>query len=325
MTSAPSKFHFISGLPRAGSTLTAAILRQNPRFHAGMSSPIASLFDGVIAQVSAGTELSTMVNEEQRARILRGLFDSYYADLVEPVIFDTNRAWTAKLPALMRLFPDAKVICCVRDVAWVMDSLERQYRNNAFEHTRLFNNPAERSTVYTRVEALAHANRLVGFAWHALREACYSEFAERVLVLEYDLLTSRPADVFKLVYEFLGEAPFAHDFNKVEYDAPAFDAQLGLDGLHRVHPEVKARPREDHPAARPVPALRAALVLARPKGSKAFRIVTQGAAEKQRETMPEPAQPLAPEAARSRLVHPAPARCGTERAGAPDFAETHAS
>ena len=161
------RWHFISGLPRAGSTLTAAILRQNPRFHAGMSSPVASLFDGVIAQVSAGTELSTMVNEEQRARILRGLFDCYYADLEQPVIFDTNRAWTAKLPALMRLFPDAKVICCVRDVAWVMDSLERQYRNNAFEHTRLFNNPAERSTVYTRVEALAHANRLVGFAWHA--------------------------------------------------------------------------------------------------------------------------------------------------------------
>ena len=57
------KFHFISGLPRAGSTLTAAILRQNPRFHAGMSSPVASLFDGVIAQVSAGSELATMVNE----------------------------------------------------------------------------------------------------------------------------------------------------------------------------------------------------------------------------------------------------------------------
>jgi sulfotransferase len=53
-----------------------------------------------------------MVNEEQRARILRGLLDSHYADLKQPVIFDTNRAWTAKLPALMKLFPKAKVICC---------------------------------------------------------------------------------------------------------------------------------------------------------------------------------------------------------------------
>ena len=232
------RFHFISGLPRAGSTLTAAILRQNPRFHAGMSSPIASLCDLIIAQVSAGSELSTMVNEAQRARILRGLFDSYYADFTQPVIFDTNRAWTAQLSTLMRLFPDAKIICCVRDVAWVMDSLERQFRNNAFENTRLFNNPAERATVYTRVETLAHANRLVGFAWHALREACYSEFAERVLLLEYDLLVTRPGEVFKLVYEFLGEPLFKHDFAKVEYDAPVFDAQLGLDGLHRVGQHV---------------------------------------------------------------------------------------
>jgi len=63
-------FHFISGLPRAGSTLTAAILRQNPRFHAGMSSPVASLFDNVIAQVSAGPS-SPPWSTRRSARSLR--------------------------------------------------------------------------------------------------------------------------------------------------------------------------------------------------------------------------------------------------------------
>ncbi|MEO0764082.1 MAG: sulfotransferase, partial [Pseudomonadota bacterium] len=224
------RFHFISGLPRAGSTLTAAVLRQNPRFHAGMSSPVASLFEGLVAQVSAGSELAPMVDGDQRARLLRGLFDSYYADRAEPVIFDTNRAWTAQLPALMRLFPEARLVCLVRDVAWIMDSLERQYRDNAFENTRLFSSGAERATVYTRVEALAGANRLVGFAWHALREACYSDFADRLVIVDYDLLALRAPEVFSLLYEFLGEAPFDHDFEAVEYDAPAFDAGLGLDG-----------------------------------------------------------------------------------------------
>lgn len=286
-----SKFHFISGLPRSGSTLTSALLRQNPRFHAGMSSPVANLFDSLVAQVSAGTEISTMVDQDQRARLLRGLFDSYYADYNQEVIFDTNRAWTANLPALMALFPDAKIICCVRDVAWIMDSLERQFRENTFEHTRLFNNPGERSTVYTRVEALANANRLVGYPWHALREACFSEFAERLILIEYDLLVARPADVFELLYQFLEEEPFEHDFDNVEYDAPKFDAQLGLDGLHRVHRKVEPRPRKTVLPPDLFERYARISFWRDMPGSAANKIVAQDSNEgQQQQTMPEPTQ-----------------------------------
>lgn len=268
-----------------------AILRQNPRFHAGMSSPVASLFEGVISQVSAGSELSTMVNQDQRARILRGLSDSYYADVKADIVFDTNRAWTAQLPALMTLFPDAKIICCVRDVAWIMDSIERQFRANAFENTRLFNSPAERSTVYTRVEALANANRLVGFPWHALREACYSEHAERIVLVEYDLVTHRPRDVFKLIYEFLGEPWYEHDFSDVQYDAPEFDAQLGLDGLHRVHKVVEPRARQTILPPDLFERYSKIAFWRDLQKSKAYRIVAQGG-EQQQATMPEPKQKI---------------------------------
>lgn len=291
MPNKPS-FHFISGLPRSGSTLTAAILRQNPRFHAGMSSPVASLFEGLIAQVSAGSELSSMVNQEQRAKFLRGLFDSYYDHLEEPVIFDTNRAWTAQLPALMQVFPDAKVVCLVRDVAWIMDSMERQFRQNAFEHTRLFNNPGERSTVYTRVEALAGANRLVGFPWHALREACYSEFAERIVIVEYDLLTARPEEVFMLLYDFMDEEYFEHDFAGVDYDAPQFDSQLGLDGLHRVHKEVAPRPRQTILPPDLFEKYAKLSFWRELQNSRAFRIVAQQSEGSEEQKMPEGTAPI---------------------------------
>ena len=291
-TSSPRQFNFISGLPRSGSTLTSALLRQNPRFHAGMTGPVAGLFEGVLNQVAAGSEMSTMVNDAQRARILRGLFDSYYADVERPVVFDTSRSWTANLPAVMRLFPEAKVICLVRDLAWIMDSMERQFRSNAFENTRLFNNPGERSTVYTRVEAMAGANRLVGFPWHALREACYGEFADRLVLVEYDLLIARPAEVMPLLYEFLGEEAFEHDFDNVEYDAPKFDSQLGLDGLHRVHKKVAPRPRA---TILPPDLFEKYSQLAFWRNlpdSKAFRIVADQAAMAQQNTMPSPTQKI---------------------------------
>ena len=238
------KFHFISGLPRSGSTLLAALLLQNPRFHTGMTSPVGTLFSGMLAQFSAGSEFGPVISHEQRRRLLGGLFDSYYADQTgKELILDTNRMWCAKLPAVLDLFPDAKIIACVRNVAWVMDSIERLYRANPYENTKLFVDDTERNTVYSRVDTLAQRNRLVGFPWAALKEAYFGEHAKSLLVVDYDLLTQAPEKVLRLIYEFVGEPWFAHDFEHVEYDAPAFDEALGLSGLHRVRPKVALEAR----------------------------------------------------------------------------------
>lgn len=239
------KIHFISGMPRSGSTLLSAILRQNPRFHAGMTSPVGAFVSGLLEQVGAGSEFGPVVTTEQRQRLLRGLFASYYADKPDgSVIFDTNRVWSARLPAVRDMFPDAKVIACVRNVAWVMDSIERLYRANPYENTRLYNDATERNTVYSRVETLSQRNRLVGFAWTAIKEAFYSEQAGSLLVVDYDLLANAPGKVLPLIYRFIGEPWFeGHDFSNLAFDAPEFDSALGVTGLHKVRPEVALKPR----------------------------------------------------------------------------------
>ncbi|KJZ42940.1 sulfotransferase [Pseudomonas fluorescens] len=238
------QFHFISGLPRSGSTLLSAILLQNPRFHAGMTSPVGALFSGVLEQCSAGSEFGAVIDTDLRRRLLRGLFDSFYADKADkPVVFDTNRLWSSRLPAISDLFPQAKVIACVRNVAWVMDSIERLYRANPFENTKLFGDAVERNTVYSRCETLAQRNRLVGFAWAALKEAYYGEHADSLLIVDYDLLTQAPDRVMRLVYDFIGEPWFEHDFDNLAYDAPEFDQALGVSGLHKVKPKVELQSR----------------------------------------------------------------------------------
>jgi sulfotransferase len=235
--------HFISGLPRSGSTLLSGILLQNPRFHAGMTSPVGGLCSAVLGQVGAGSEFAPVVGREKRKALLRGIFDSYYADVDRDVIFDTNRSWSGKLGLVRDLFPDAKVIACVRNVAWIMDSFERMYRANPYEHTRPFGAAGARGTVYSRLEGLAQHDQTVGYAWSALREAFYGEHASSLLLIDYELLTRAPAKVLPLVYDFLGEPHFEHDFDKVEYDAEEFDLQLGAPGLHRVKRQVKFTPR----------------------------------------------------------------------------------
>ena len=145
--------HFISGLPRSGSTLLAALLRQNPRFAAGMSGPLAGLFGALLGEMSARNEFSIFIDDAKRERILRGLFDSYYADSAAEVTFDTNRGWCGWMPAIARLFPDAKVIACVRELPWVVDSIERLVQRNVFSPSSMFNYSAG-GTVYTRANAV---------------------------------------------------------------------------------------------------------------------------------------------------------------------------
>lgn len=241
---AKAKYHFISGLPRSGSTLLAALLLQNPRFHAGMSSPVGSFVSSMLSLVSVGSEFASQVNNDQRKHLLQGLFNSYYREQShKEVVFDTNRMWCAKLPTVLDMFPEAKVIACTRNVAWVMDSIEHRFRSNPYENTKLFGNNMGRSTVYQRCEGLAQHEQLVGFAWAALREAFYGENAKSLLVIDYELLSQAPEKVMPLIYDFIGEPQFQHDFNNVEYDAPDFDLQLGMPGMHKVRSKVEFKER----------------------------------------------------------------------------------
>jgi sulfotransferase len=236
--------HLISGLPRSGSTLLAGILRQNPRLHASMSSPVGSLVTALLRQMSQDNESSVFIDDAQRAAVLTAVFDAYYyREHPSKVVFDTSRLWCSKLPLLSALFPQAKVISCVRHVPWILDSIERLIRRNQFELSKIFNfEPG--GTVYSRVEGLGSGTGMVGFAWNALREGFYGEHADRMLLLTYETLTSEPRRAMAAVYDFIGEQPFEHDFENVVFDAPEFDARLGTPGLHTVGKVVRAVERK---------------------------------------------------------------------------------
>lgn len=237
--------HFISGLPRSGATLLAALLRQNPRICAGMTSPVGSLFNAMAAAMSQRNESAVLIDEAQRIRLLRACFEAYYAEIHPThVVFDTNRLWTTKMPALATLFPCSRVICCVRNPAWVVDSIERLIRHNAFEPSGIFNYEPS-GTVYSRVEGLSKGDGMVGFAWSALREAVFGAERDRLLLVRYETLTANPSLVLNTIYDLIGEPPFAHDPNHIEptYDMMDFDARIGTPGLHHVRSIVRAETR----------------------------------------------------------------------------------
>lgn len=243
-----SSLHFISGLPRSGSTLLSALLRQNPRFHAAMTSPLAPLV-GAVHPKTCGGEFGGFFDDARRAAILRGLFDAYYGEARQqlsrdPVIFDTNRSWTGRAALLGELYPESRIICCVRDIGWIIDSIERMLAKNPLQLSRMFNfQPG--ASVYARVETLMHPEKgLIGLAWSTLREAWFGPQAGRLIFVNYDHLVREPARALQRLYRELGEPYFAHDFNHVVYDEPDYDSHIGMPGLHTVRSKVEHRERK---------------------------------------------------------------------------------
>ena len=232
------KIHFISGLPRSGSTLLAALLRQNPRFHAGMSGPLGGMFATMLGEMSGRNEFAMFISNAQRQRVLQGLFDNFYADVPQDVVFDTHRSWCTRLPAIRQILPKSKVIACVRPLGWIVDSIERLVRKNAFSPSSIFNY-VPGGTVYTRVNGVAGSEGMVGFAYDALKEAFYGEDTSRLMLVQYETLVSDPAKVLNAIYGFIGEPPGMHDFDHVEYNADEFDQRVGTPGLHLVRPKVQ--------------------------------------------------------------------------------------
>ena len=237
------RFHFISGLPRSGSTLLAAILSQNPRFHAGMSGPLGGAFGTMLGELSGRNEYSVFISDVQRRRMLKGLFDNYYGpEYRAEVVFDTHRSWCTRMRQLKELFPQGKVIACVRHVSWIIDSIEQLIRKNAFQPSSIFNYQPG-GTVYSRAEGLANAEGMVGYAYNALKEAFHGDETSNLMLLRYETLTSDPARAIAAVYHFIGEPAYPHDFDNISFQADEFDLRAGTPGLHAVRKQVAVRER----------------------------------------------------------------------------------
>ena len=239
------KFHFISGLPRSGSTLLSALLLQNPRFQASVTSPLYALTDSLIELMGPEFSHVSFFDEARRERILKAALTAYFGEETagREVVFDTNRLWTSRAPLLERLFPGSRIIACVRDINSIIDSVEAMLAKNPLQNAAIFNYH-HLSSVYARVPVLMHAETgLIGAAHAALRQIWYSAQASRMIVVRYESLAQHPAEVMNRLYDLLGEERFAHDFDNVSHDEQTYDTRIGMPGLHKVRAKVELQKR----------------------------------------------------------------------------------
>lgn len=235
------KFHFITGLPRSGSTLLSALLKQNPKFHASITDPLATIVKGIIETSQEGPGMKYEVPIERRINTIRGTFEGFYQHIDKPVIFNTNRAWTLLTSQIDKIYPDSKFIVCVRDIVRVIDSFETIHRNNPMIKNTVSGSIG--GTVYSRTDALMLEDGIVGFPLLGIKQAITGNEQSKLFIVEYNNLCQMPDLILKALYNFLGEEPFQHDFNNIESDWDEYDREIGVP-MHKLKPRIEFQERK---------------------------------------------------------------------------------
>jgi sulfotransferase len=242
--------YFLAGLPRSGSTLLANILAQNPRFHVTPTSGIIDMLVNVRNhwdQNDAFRAMERRKSETVKERVLRAMLQAYFADVPQPVCLDKNRYWSEFLEmaaVLVGARERVKVLVTVRDLRDVLASFELLYRRTS----GLGQLPQEAGmalkfkTALGRVEVFADDAQPVGQAYNAIRDAVTRGWRDRMCFIEYDELTAQPARTLARIYDFLGEAPAAHDFEHVEQVTVEDDFVYGFKDLHVIRQKVEPQP-----------------------------------------------------------------------------------
>ena len=234
------QIHFVCGLPRSGSTLLCNLLAQHPDVH---TTPTSACHEALFVLRNSWNQWlehkasKELADDKNLQRVLNATLHAYH-DTDKPVIIDKGRGWTSLLEmAEFALGRQAKILVPVRNISQIVASMEKLHRKEAHKRGDV-GDYIEAQSVRGRANVTLDKSGVLGLAYNRLKDVAQRGLADRLLLVEFDALTSKPTETMAQVWDFLGmEAP-EHDFNNVAQATTEDDSVHGLD-LHTIRQEVK--------------------------------------------------------------------------------------
>jgi hypothetical protein len=222
------KLHFLSGLPRSGSTVLAAILNQNSQTHVSTTSGLGAALDALATTWHREPLLEKNDRDRKKlANAMRGLIHGYYDEITsKPVVIDKARNWP--LPVVVSAMAQVlghkpRIIATVRSVPDCMASFVRVAK------------PENLDDFIQQSGLTAHLK-----SSYQVLQAGYQADPECFLFVEYEDLLADPRTQLQRIHDFLGLDPFEYDFERIDGSTVKEDDEglHGVAGLHDIKPKL---------------------------------------------------------------------------------------
>jgi len=243
------KFYFMAGLPRSGSTLLSSILNQNPNFYSGPSSPVLGAMYAVEENFTSNELYHGYPKPDQVREIIGSIPYHFYSDIKKSVVFDKNRAWTARVPYIENYIgQQAKILVPVRQIDEILASILSMVHRNPFREGQPRINFVDEQLVktntpindYNRCMYLLNGGGIVYESLNAIMEGFVQGMRDKMHFIDYNDLVERPEETMSKVYEFLDEEPYEHHFDSLHNSNREDDiSTYGLADMHEVRSELR--------------------------------------------------------------------------------------
>jgi sulfotransferase len=256
MLSNEPTIHFVSGLPRTGSTLLMNVLGQNPQHHVTPTSGLIEIIMGLRSTWKNHIEFKAEGLEKVKHRIqgaMKGMIYGYFENELKEgkIVFDKSRGWLNYIEHLEDVLGKrVKVLVPIRDVREILASFEKVYRTRGIEYNyppdeHFFNN----QTLEGRCEDLLKPSGVVGVAINRLRDALTRK-GDRLLIIPFRAFTSEPQTAMKLIHQFLELDPFEYNFDEIKQVTHENDLWHGMK-LHTIQSKIKSSEKPSWPEILP--------------------------------------------------------------------------
>lgn len=229
------QLHFLSGVPRSGSTVLAAILNQHPAIHVSTTSGLVHALDG-LANTWFNTGLLNENDPERKklAEVMRGVADHFYSETDKPIVIDKGRGWP--IPIIMHAMGQVlghkpKIVATVRSIPDCMASFVRVAKPDNLDEFMASGQLADHLKA----------------AYISLQSG-YEYDPECFLFVEYEDLLADPKAQLARVHAFLELPDFDYDFAAIDGTPVKEDDENlhGYSGMHDIKPELKKQ-HDDKP------------------------------------------------------------------------------
>ena len=237
---------YVTGLPRAGSTLLSQLLGHHPQIYSIIhSSPLSQTLDQLRRTLSDNEFLLAQADTDfdltytRLVNAYRGFINGWFAETDRPVVVDKNRLWLRMIETVQLLDPNFRMLVCLRDPRQIFGSIEVQHGK-----TLLLDFPDHMAphSAFARADALFGAEGVIGGPLKSLEnlQDLDDGLRQKLCFVTFEALVNHPVETMRTVYQWMGLPEILPDPENLRVKPHESDSHYRFKYRHTTHAKIKA-------------------------------------------------------------------------------------